>query len=100
MESLDLYDPKSGEKLPFKMTFNDVKSGVIGIMKFLEEVVDRNNQESDIKTRIIQEGRADDANNIKELLKNQIGSYYNKGQEDGKGFDYIWDKYFQGKTLP
>ncbi len=100
MESLDLYDPKSGEKLPFKMTFNDVKSGVIGIMKFLEEVIGRNNQESDVKTRIIQEGRTGDENNIKELLKNQIGSYYNKGQEDGKGFDYIWDKYFQGKTLP
>lgn len=86
MESLNMYD---GEKrLPFKMTFSDVKSGLGGIM----DLFNSQNLSERILTR---DYRLDSLLNLKETLRQAgLELFYKNGS-----FDTIYKEYVAGKTI-
>ena len=85
MESLNMYDV-NGKRLPFKMTFSDVKSGIGGIMDLF------NSYNVNEKT-LSRNYRLDSLLNLKKDLKSTgLDRFY-------KNFDEIYNTYIKGKTI-
>ena len=85
MESLNMYDPKNGALLPFKMSFQDVKSGIGGIMK----VFNRNHKRDGTPLRQF----SLDSISTDTLKRFGIDQFYKDGWED-----IVLDE-LKGKTL-
>lgn len=88
MESLNLYDVKSEEILPIKMSFSDVKSGLGGIMNLFNSTL-KNGELS----RNIDLSSYLSANLKEDLEKTGIQNFY------GQSWNDIYNTYVEEKTL-
>jgi len=84
MESLDMYSPTNGAKLPITLTFSDVKSGLGGIMNLF------NYYDKGLLRNFELDSLVDPLNDLKEA---NLDKFY-KGDLENLYFEYV-----KGKTI-